>query len=97
VAEEVVSPTFILCEEYPGRLPVVHVDLYRLEHEDQLDALGIFDRLGTDAVILVEWGDRSPRIIDASDIVIDIRIAGEEARHIGVRHTPEFAGLFKEE
>ena len=96
VREEVVSPTFILCEEYPGRLPVVHIDLYRLDHECQLEELGVLDKLGSDAVLLVEWGDRSERIMNASDIVIKIGITGEETRGIEVMCTPGLAGLFGE-
>src|SRR5512139_4265386 len=42
IDEDVVSPTFILLETFEGRVPVVHVDLYRLEHERELDELGIY-------------------------------------------------------
>ena len=81
VDEAVVSPSFILCEEYAARIPVIHVDLYRLEHESEVDELGLYDRMN-DAVILVEWGDRSINLLDAADIVIHLRVSGQMERAI---------------
>ena len=83
VAEMVVSPSFILCEEYAGRIPVIHLDLYRLEHEREIHELGVLDRLD-DAVILAEWGDRSGYLTDIADVVIRIDVTGETARAIRV-------------
>jgi tRNA threonylcarbamoyladenosine biosynthesis protein TsaE len=54
----VTSPTFELVHELPGRLPILHADLYRLRDGDALEELGLIQRIGGDAVVLVEWGDR---------------------------------------
>lgn len=55
----VASPTFALVHEYPGRLTVLHLDLYRLERERELDDLGYDDTLDRPgAAALVEWADR---------------------------------------
>jgi tRNA threonylcarbamoyladenosine biosynthesis protein TsaE len=94
VEEPVVSPTFILLETFAGRLPVVHVDLYRLEHERELDEIGVFEYLGTDAVLLVEWGDRSPHLHDASAIEVRIDPGAGTARTITVSVSPSHAGDF---
>jgi tRNA threonylcarbamoyladenosine biosynthesis protein TsaE len=56
VADGVVSPTFTLAREYEGRHRLVHVDLYRLSHGQEVLDLGL-EELGDDAVLLVEWGD----------------------------------------
>ena len=53
----VASPTFQLVRLYPGRLPLAHVDLYRLERGDELNDLGLEELLDSGAVV-VEWGDR---------------------------------------
>ncbi len=82
VNEEIISPTFILYEEFMGRLPVVHIDLYRLEHESEVEELGVFEKLGGDCVVIVEWGDRSELISEASDIVITLRSRSEGEREI---------------
>ncbi|MBN1652888.1 MAG: tRNA (adenosine(37)-N6)-threonylcarbamoyltransferase complex ATPase subunit type 1 TsaE [Deltaproteobacteria bacterium] len=54
----VTSPTFELVHELPGKVPIVHVDLYRLQSPEMLIELGLNERIGADAVVLVEWGER---------------------------------------
>jgi tRNA threonylcarbamoyladenosine biosynthesis protein TsaE len=54
----VTSPTFELMHELEGRMPIVHADLYRLAEGEDLQELGLVPRIGADAVVLVEWGDR---------------------------------------
>ena len=95
IRESVVSPTFILLETFQGRLPVVHVDLYRLEHERELEELGVFDYLANGAVLLAEWGDRSPRLAEMAEVEIRIEGAGSE-RAIIVHAVPELAESFAE-
>ena len=95
IGETVVSPTFILLETFQGRLPVVHVDLYRLEHERELEELGVFDYVRDGAVLLAEWGDRSPRLHGMADV--EIRIEGEGSeRSITVYAVPDLAEAFAE-
>jgi tRNA threonylcarbamoyladenosine biosynthesis protein TsaE len=57
VDEAVTSPAFILVRTYEGRLPLVHLDVYRLDHMQELVDLGISELLDEGAVTLVEWGD----------------------------------------
>ena len=72
--DDVTSPTFTLVHEYRGgRLPLVHVDLYRLDRAE-LDEIGLDQDLAAHGVIAVEWAERLTRgIVDA----IAIRIADE--------------------
>jgi tRNA threonylcarbamoyladenosine biosynthesis protein TsaE len=57
VQERVTSPTFVLMQHYRGRLPVVHVDVYRLDHVQEVIDLGVHELLDEGAVALIEWGD----------------------------------------
>jgi tRNA threonylcarbamoyl adenosine modification protein YjeE len=54
----VTSPTFALVNEHTGRMPIVHADLYRLGDASDLTELGLVERVGSEAVVLVEWGER---------------------------------------
>lgn len=81
--DDVTSPTFTLVHEYAGgRLPLVHVDLYRLERAD-LDEIGL-DAEGAHAgVIAVEWAERLTREIPGA-VSVRIQDAGEDARIIRI-------------
>jgi tRNA threonylcarbamoyladenosine biosynthesis protein TsaE len=57
------SPTFTLVNEYPGRIPFYHVDLYRLGSEDEAEGLGLEECLGGAGVAAVEWADRFPSLL----------------------------------
>ena len=95
VRETVVSPSFILCEEYSGRIPVLHLDLYRLDHEHEIAELGVLDRLG-DAVVLIEWGERSPYLIERADVIVRLAVAGPTERVIDVECTENAVSLLEE-
>jgi tRNA threonylcarbamoyladenosine biosynthesis protein TsaE len=57
VQELVTSPTFTLVHRYDGRVPLFHLDVYRLERVGELADLGIDELLDADGVVVVEWGD----------------------------------------
>ena len=87
--DEVTSPTFTLVHEYSGMLdgkPVklLHLDLYRLDAERQLDSLGIDEMRTPDAIVLVEWGEKFKSIRKHADGEIVVTSAGGDARKITV-------------
>lgn len=84
--EEVTSPTFTLVHEYRGgRLPLIHVDLYRLDRAE-LDEIGLDQDLAAEGVTAVEWSERLTRAIPGATIV-NIEDAGGDTRRITITGT----------
>lgn len=74
------SPTFAIMEEYEGRLPLLHVDFYRLE-ESELLPLGLEEQLELwPGVIAVEWANRFPFLFPSPPIYVHIRIIENDVR-----------------
>ena len=82
--EEVSSPTFTLIHEYGNARRVYHIDLYRLDREQEAAGLGLDEIFERDAVVLIEWGERFPALLPAERIEIRLRRAGDESREIEV-------------
>ena len=82
-AEEVSSPTFTLIHEY-GEGRVYHVDLYRLEEPREVATLGLEEIFERDGLVLIEWGERFPRLLPAERTEIRIRALADDEREIAV-------------
>lgn len=81
--DEVTSPTFTLVHEYRGgRLPLIHVDLYRLDRAE-LDEIGLDQDLAAQGVTAVEWAERLVRAIPGA-VVVKILDQGEDRRSIEI-------------
>ena len=75
------SPTFALIHEYRGRMPVVHVDLYRLDAE-AANRLGLEEYLESPAVTVIEWADKIPTLLPRDHLRIELEHRGDERRQI---------------
>jgi tRNA threonylcarbamoyladenosine biosynthesis protein TsaE len=78
----ITSPTFTLINQYPGRLPLFHVDLYRIEDPDALDDIGIYDILQENGVIAIEWADKLDAIALSEYIAVDLKFVNTDSRKI---------------
>ncbi len=89
VSEVVTSPTFAIVNEYYGKFPLFHFDLYRIDNFDDLYAMGFFDYLGRNGIIAAEWSENIPGLEkelsrDGRVITIKFEITGENDRKITV-------------
>jgi len=87
VTEMISSPSFVLMAEHQGRVPLFHLDLYRLDGPDVVLADGLLDEREADGVTLVEWADRLGRALPAARLDVRIEVLPDERRRISVRAT----------
>lgn len=91
IEEDVTSPTFILVEEYEGRLPLYHFDVYRIDDPEELYFIGFEEYLGKEAVVIIEWSSRIEEILPIERLDIDISRTGEDEREITLSAVGETA------
>ena len=81
VAEAVKSSSFVLVNEYNGRLRVYHADLFRLEDPQQVFEVGLEEN-AADGLLLVEWPDRAPQELPPEHLLVRFESTGEKSRRI---------------
>ena len=80
------SPTFVLINEYRGRVPVHHVDAYRTTSLAELQDLGLDELFRGDGVTVVEWADKLLPLLPADAIRVTIEGVGDEVRRLIIDH-----------
>lgn len=83
--QPVTSPTFEILHEFQGRLPIIHADLYRLPPSEPLEELGLLARIGADAVVLIEWGERFADQLGDFGVRIELELRRGTERRCALR------------
>ena len=91
VAETVRSPSFVIATEYAGRVPVRHLDLYRVADAAELAGLDLEEYLGADGVCLIEWAERCERMLPEDTVRVRLTVEGR-GRRIEVSGAGDFPG-----
>lgn len=87
VQDTINSPTFVLMAEYVGRLPLFHLDLYRLAGADDAYAGGLLDERQAVGVTLIEWPERFGDALPTDRLDVRIDGTGDDLRHISISAT----------
>lgn len=80
VVGPVPSPTFVIVREHLGRLPLYHIDAYRLSDADEASACGIDELLPSDGVSVVEWAERIAELLPPETLTVTLQIVGTGRR-----------------
>ena len=85
--EYVNSPTFAVLHEYCGRIPIYHMDFYRLGSSDDVLALGLDEYLCGDGLALIEWFERAEDVLPESMLVVHLSFVNTNSRAISLHST----------
>lgn len=79
--EHITSPTFTLIQEYPATLPLIHIDLYRLETQADIQSLGLHEYFQAPYIVIIEWADRMQQALHPDHL----RLHFTHGEHQGIR------------
>ncbi len=79
----ITSPTFTFVNEYHGRVPFYHIDLYRLTDPDELENIGFEEYLDSDGVTVIEWAERAEDELPAECLSVYLSYVNDHSREIG--------------
>jgi len=80
IKEYALSPSFIIVRELYGRLPLYHIDLYRLDHIEEIAELGLDDYLYSHGVCVIEWAEKGLDILPTEHLLIQINYLSDTER-----------------
>jgi tRNA threonylcarbamoyladenosine biosynthesis protein TsaE len=82
IHEYTASPSFVLVREYQGKLPLYHIDLYRLDKIEEVTQLGLDDYLYGNGVCVVEWADKGLTVLPQEHLLIEMQIVSPLKRRL---------------
>lgn len=85
--EVVSSPSYIIINEYNGKIPIYHIDLYRLESFAEIAELGLSEYINSDGICIIEWAERIAEGLPDNCIKVKIVWEDENTRSIKIQHS----------
>ncbi len=85
IKEYAVSPSFVIVRELHGRLPLYHIDLYRLDHIEEIVELGLDDYLYGSGVCVVEWAEKGLSVLPIEHLLIQISFLSDSERNFQLK------------
>ncbi len=90
VDDYVTSPTFTLIQEYEGRIPLYHFDVYRINHVSEMEDLGYEEYFYGRGVCVIEWASLIEEVLPKNYLWIEIKVTGVESRQISFTWTNNY-------
>ena len=84
ISEQITSPTYTIITEYPARIPLYHIDAWRLSGDEDFENSGALELLAGNGISVIEWSERLPRSLPGGAITVAIEITGPEERVIRI-------------
>jgi tRNA threonylcarbamoyladenosine biosynthesis protein TsaE len=92
--ENVTSPTFVLIQEHHGRIPIYHIDAYRMRDEDEFLALGPEEYFEGQGIVLIEWAERVEKCLPYDRLEIELEVTGDASRRFKITvHGEKLLGI----
>lgn len=86
----IMSPSFVLVREYrQGRLPLFHMDLYRLQDINELQDIGIDEYLYSDGICVIEWAEKGMNLLPRGHLLVNIDTDPDDTRIFTIKATDE--------
>jgi tRNA threonylcarbamoyladenosine biosynthesis protein TsaE len=93
-SKKVTSPTFVIINEYKGRLDIYHIDAYRLESISEFEMIGFDDYCQPQSVVLIEWADKIESALENIDYIrAELFHAEKSKRKIHIENVPDYIRL----
>lgn len=89
VDEYAFSPSFVILRQYHGRLPLYHIDLYRLDSLNEIAGLGLEDYLYGDGVCVIEWAEKAQQLLPPDSLLISLKYVGALATRRSIQLKPQ--------
>ncbi len=84
LSNPVKSPSFSIINEYPGKIPLFHIDFYRLEKSAEIEDIGWMEYLDSGGIVIIEWAERVKNMLPSKRIDVYFEILGNAARHVEI-------------
>ena len=79
------SPSFVLINQYRGRIPLYHIDLYRLDSIEEVNELGLDDYLYSNGVCVVEWAEKAWAVLPRENLTVEMTFLSDTSRSITLK------------
>jgi len=83
------SPSFVVVNQYRGRLPLYHIDLYRLDSIEEVIELGLDDYLYSEGVSVVEWAEKALAVLPKEHLLIEMNFLSDTSRNVVLKPSGE--------